>query len=147
MTATTETSGVATPWHYWVVTLIAVVWNGFGGVDYTMTHTQPDMWFSTMGATEAQIAGYALYPSWMHAVWAVGVWGSVLGTVFLILRNRWAFHAFAASTLGAAGSLAYTLATPEIKQAFGVEMPAVIVVGCLFFVWYSRLMAQRGVLR
>jgi hypothetical protein len=26
-------------------------------------------------------------------------------------------------------------------------MQAVILVGCLFFVWYSRMMAQRGLLR
>lgn len=29
---------VATPWHLWVVGVVAVLWNAFGCWDYTMTH-------------------------------------------------------------------------------------------------------------
>lgn len=146
MTATTETAS-ATPKHYWVVAILAVLWNGFGAVDYTMSHLQQDAWFSAMGVPEAVALAMDAYPSWMHAVWAIGVWGSVLGTVFLLLRKRWAFHAFAVSTLGAVGSLIYTAMTPAIMEAMGIVMPAVIVVICLFFVWYSQQMTKQGVLR
>lgn len=147
MTATTETSGGTTPWHYWVVTILAVLWNGFGGYDYTMSHLQGETYYRAMKMPEAAIAAMATYPTWMHALWAIGVWGSVVGTIFLLLRKRWAFHAFAISTLGAAASLIFTAMTPVLMETMGIVMPTVIVVVCLFFVWYSRLMAQKGVLR
>lgn len=147
MTATVDTPAARAPWHFWVVTILAVIWNGFGGVDYTMSHLQQDQWFQAMGVPDAVKAAMDAYPSWMHAVWAIGVWGSVLGTIFLLLRRRWALHAFALSALGALGSLTYTAATPVIRDAMGLTMPAVIVVICLFFVWYSSTMTKRGVLR
>ncbi len=137
----------ATPWHFWVVAAVAVLWNGFGGYDYTMSHLQGETYYRQMGMSEAAVAAVASYPSWMHAVWAVGVWGSVAGSVLLLLRMRWAFHAFALSTLGAVGALAYNLAVPGLTEVMSPVMPAVIVVICLFFVWYAWTMTKRGVLR
>ena len=150
MTTDTETQAApaaAAPWHFWVVAAIAVLWNGFGGYDYTMSHLQGEAYYRQMGMSEAVIAAMASYPTWMHAVWAVGVWGSVAGAVLLVLRMRWAFHAFAISTLGALGSVTYTLLTPAMKAAMSPAMPIVIVVICLLFAWYSRTMTKRGVLR
>jgi hypothetical protein len=147
MTTTIDTPRAATPWHFWVVAVVGLLWNGFGGYDYTMSHLQGETYYRQMGMTDPQIAVLAAYPSWMHAVWAVGVWGSVLGAVLLILRMRWAFHAFALSTLGALGALIYNLAVPEAKAAMSPVMPAVIVAVCLFFVWYAQTMTKRGVLR
>ena len=145
-TTAADVGGARTPWHFWLVAAIAVLWNGFGGYDYTMSHLQGETYYRQMGMTEAQIGAMAAYPSWMHAVWAIGVWGSVLGTILLLVRSRWAFPAFAVSSLGAIGALAYTAMTPALAS-MGLIMPAVIVVICLFFVWYARSMAKRGVLR
>ena len=147
MTATTDRPVARVPWHFWIVSILAAIWNGFGGLDYAMSHIQPEAWFRAMGVPDAVRLAMDSYPSWMHAVWAFGVWGAVLGTIFLIIRRRFALHAFAVSTLGAVGSLAYTATTPVIREAMGLMMPAAIVVICLFFVWYSQAMTKRGVLR
>ena len=144
---TTDTAASTTPWHFWLVAIVGLLWNGFGGYDYTMSHLQGEAYYHQMGMTGAQIAVMAAYPTWMHAVWAIGVWGSVAGAVLLLLRSRWAFHAFAISILGALGNVGYTLATPAASAAMGVLMPLVILVICAFFIWYSRLMTLRGVLR
>ena len=146
MTATTDT-GRSTPWHFWVVAVIAVLWNGFGGYDYTMSHLQGEAYYRQMGMTEAQIAFMDTYPAWMHAVWAIGVWGSVAGTILLVLRMRWAFHAFVLSLAGAIGNVLYTAVAPGASEAMGMVMPLVIVAACLFFIWYSWTMTKRGVLR
>ena len=87
------------------------------------------------------------YPVWMHAVWAIGVWGSVAGSILLVLRSRWAFHAFAVSFLGVIGNFAYTAASPGAVETMGLAMPLVIGAACLFFIWYSWTMTKRGVLR
>jgi hypothetical protein len=83
----------------------------------------------------------------MHAVWAIGVWGSVAGSILLLLRSRWAFHAFVLSLLGAIGSVLYTAVSLGPSEGMALAMPLVIVAACLFFAWYARLMTKRGVLR
>ena len=147
MTTTTENAAPSTPWHFWVVAVVSLLWNGFGGYDYTMSHLQGETYYRQMGMSDAVIAFMNTYPSWMHAVWAVGVWGSVLGAVLLILRSKWAFHAFAVSILGAIGNLAYTAMTPAAAGVMGIEMPLVIIAACAFFIWYAWTMTKRGVLR
>lgn len=147
MTATLDTPRAGAPWHFWVVAVVSLLWNAIGGYDYTMSHLSGDAYMRQMGMKEAQIAYMAAYPSWMHAVWAIGVWGSVLGSILLLLRSRWAFHAFALSTLGALGALIYTAAVGDGAKVMGLIMPVVIVVICLFFVWYARTMTKRGALR
>jgi len=147
MTTETMQTGRSAPWHFWVVAVIAVLWNGFGGYDYTMSHLQGEAYYRQMGMSDAVIAFMSSYPTWMHAVWAIGVWGSVAGSILLLLRMKWAFHAFVLSILGALGNLAYTAATPGAMETMGLTMPLVITVICLFFIWYAWTMTKRGVLR
>jgi len=97
--------------------------------------------------SEAQIAVMHGYPVWMHAVWAFGVWGSVVGAILLLLRMRWAFHAYAISTLGAVGALAYSVIVAHATDVMGILFPLIIIAVCLFFVWYASAMTKRGVLR
>ena len=68
----------------------------------------------------------------------------MLGTVLLLLRSRWAFHAFAVSMLGALGNCAYLAANPG---GGGFVLPLVIITACAVFIWFSWAMTKRGVLR
>ena len=148
MTTTADTPTRSTPWYFWVVAGLGLFWNGFGAFDYSMSHLQGETYYRQMGMTDAQVAFMDTYPTWMHAVWAIGVWGSALGAILLLLRSKWAFHAFAVSILGAIGNVAYTAMTPGASETMGgLTMPLVILAICLFFVWYSRMMTTRGVLR
>ncbi len=109
-----------------------------------MSHFLGDAYWRQARMSDTQIAFMNAYPTWMHAVWAIGVWGSVLGAVLLLLRMRWALEAYALSTLGAIGALLYTVLRPGGP---GVVFPIIIVAVCLFFVWYSSTMTKLGVLR
>jgi hypothetical protein len=143
----TDAGRTSAPWHFWLVTVVSLLWNGFGGYDYTMSHLKGETYYRQMGMTDAQIAFMSSYPAWMHAVWAIGVWGSVVGAILLVLRMRWAFHAFALSALGAIVALVYQGMMVGADKRSELIMPAVIVVICLFFAWYSQAMTKRGVLR
>ena len=148
MTTADTPAAAKAPWHFWLVAIVGLFWNGFGGVDYTMSHLQGEAYYRQMGMSDAQIAFMGTYPSWMHAVWAIGVWGSVLGAILLALRSKWAFHAFALSALGALGNLIYTAMTPAASAAgMGLPMPIVILVICAAFIWYAWTMTKRGILR
>jgi hypothetical protein len=150
MTATSETPAARAPWTLWAVGVISLLWNGFGGYDYVMTQTRGEAYMTQMGMGEAQIAAFNAMPAWMSAVWAIGVWGGVLGSVLLLARSRWAVHAFAASLGAVLVSLVYYYGLSDVAQVMGqpmVVMNILITVGALFFLWYSWTMAKRGALR
>ncbi|MDP2117244.1 MAG: hypothetical protein Q8J71_07610 [Brevundimonas sp.] len=141
---------VKTPWHLWVVGIIALLWNGYGCVDYTMTQLQGDAWLQSMKMTEAQIAYFNAMPAWTHGAWAIGVWGGLLGSVLLLLRMKWAFHFFVASLLGLVASLIYQYGMSngmEVGGTSSVVMYGVILAACLFFIWYAWTMGRKRVLR
>ena len=147
MTTADTPAARSTPWIFWVVAVVSLLWNSFGAFDYSMSHLQGEAYYRQMGMTDAQVALMAAYPSWMHGVWAIGVWGSALGSVLLLLRSRWAFHAFVVSLIGALGNFAYTAATPGFAESMGLVMPMVIIAIVLALIWYSRAMTKQGVLR
>jgi hypothetical protein len=81
---------------------------------------------------------------------AVGVWGGLLGAILLALRMKWAFHVFVLSFAAFALSVIYTYGFTDgaaLSGITGMIMNVVITAGCLFFIWYARLMTQRRVLR
>lgn len=135
------------PWHLWVVGVVSLLWNGFGGYDYLMSHLQGAAYYHQVGMSEAQIAYMAAYPTWMHGVWALGVWSAVAGSVLLLLRSRFALHAFILSLLGIVGSNGYALFTPGGWALMGGAMTLVIAGIGLFLLAYSWAMTRGGVLR
>ena len=152
---------VKTPWHLWAVGVIAVLWNGFGGYDYTMSMTQGAAYMATAGMTPDQIAYYEAMPVWMTAIWAVGVWGGVLGSLLLLLRNRLAFPVFAVSFGAFLFSLLYTYGLSDGGKVMGFMMQDGVKVAwtvsnlcfflvaacCAFFTRYAWMMRKKGVLR
>lgn len=160
MTDTTSMT-TRTPWHLWVVGVIAVLWNAYGGYDYTMSMTQGATYMAASGMTPDQIAYYDTMPVWMTAVWAIGVWGGVLGSLLLLLRNKLAFPVFVVSFAAFVISLLYTYGLSDGGKVMGfmmkdgvkvassmvIIMNVVIAAGCAFFTGYAWMMSKKGVLR
>ena len=150
MTETAPTKAAGTPWHLWVVGVIGVLWNASGCYDYVMTNTGGVEYLRSFGFTEEQIAYFTAMPAWMTAVWAIGVWGGMAGAVLLLLRSKWALHVFAASLAAFLLSLVYTYLLSNGGDIMPAEAPiinAVILAGCLFFLWYAWFATKRGLLR
>jgi hypothetical protein len=151
MTATyTATPTAKTPWHLWAVGGFGLLWNAYGGYDYTMSKLRGAPYYQELGMTPAQIAQMDAMPAWMTAVWAVGVWGALLGALLLLLRLRLAVPVFAASLIAYVASLVYAYAiapSPEASTQAMMIMQGVILAGCVFFLWYALGQARNGVLR
>ena len=80
--------GRRTPWHLWLVGALGLLWNAYGGFDYFMSKTRGDAYLQSVGMTPEQIAHLNAMPPWMTAVWAIGVWGALLGAVLLLARAQ-----------------------------------------------------------
>ena len=91
------------------------------------------------------------FPVWASAMWAIGVWGSVLGSILLLMRWRHAVTAFAVSFVAAAINFAFetTMETmPQLEgSAMSKVMPLVILAAIVLQWWYARRMRAAGVLR
>lgn len=137
--------GQRTPWHLWVVGVISLLWNSFGAYDYTMSKLSPQTYFHQMGLSDASVAYMMGFPAWLTAFWAIGVWGSLAGSVLLLVRSRQAVTAFAASLLGLAVSQGYQALVMHPPQMSG-GITVVIWVSLVLFLFYAWAMTRRGVL-
>lgn len=146
-----ESMPTRTPAHIWVVGAISLLWNSFGCVDYTMTKLDPVAYMASVGMGAPEIAYMQAMPAWLNVFWALGVWGSLIGSVLLLMRSRHAVTAFAVSLLGLAVTQVYhfTDSTVPASMNSGAMMVMNLVIwgSLLFFLWYANRMKAAGVLR
>ncbi|MEI6642410.1 MAG: hypothetical protein WCL10_10260 [Novosphingobium sp.] len=136
----------ATPTHLWIVGVLSLLWNLFGCYDYLMSQLSPASYFASMGMSAESSAFMATLPAWLVAFWALGVWGSLVGSLLLLARSRHAVAAFALSLLG--------LAVSQLSQAFVFNPPEAPPVGLTLTIWsalvffliYARSMAAQRVI-
>ena len=141
-----NTSSSKAPWHLWVVGILALLWNAMGGFDYIATQTQMESYMSQF--TQEQLDYFYAFPAWMSAAWAIGVWGSVLGSIALLMRKSWAVWLFGLSIIGLAVSTVYNAMSGgfAIMGQTGTIFTGVIWLIIIALFLYSRSMASKGVL-
>ena len=151
MTETTTTgTPVKTPWHLWLVGVVAVLFNSIGVFDFVMTMAQGAAYMKSAGMTPEQIAHYQQMPAWMTIDWAIGVFGALLGSVLILLRHKLAWPVLAVSLAAFLLSLAYTYVLTDGGKIMGQSMAimSAVIAGLLaFFIGYAWWMTRRGVLR
>ena len=136
-----------TPVHLWIVGVLSLLWNSMGAFDYLATQLGLEFYMSQF--TEQQLTYFNSFPAWVVAGWAFGVWGSFVGSIALLLRKKWAFHAFAVSLAGLFVSSIYNFGMSngvEIMGTGGMVFNAIIWVVAIFLLLYSRAQAKSGVL-
>jgi hypothetical protein len=143
-----------TPVHVWIVGILATLWSCFGSYDYLMTRMRnTDYIASAMPGVDpnAALAWIDGMPLYAQIGWGMGVWLGLLGSVLLLLRNRWAVWSFGLSLVGAVLSLGYQIALappmPGAESAMMKAMPYVIILICVALFLYARAMAAKGILR
>lgn len=139
-----------TPVHLWIVGVVSLLWNAVGAFDYTMTKMQNPEYLAAF--TPEQQAWFASFPLWANIGWALGVWGSVLGSLLLLARSRHAVSAFVVSLVGLAISCIYQfgLHYGDLMRLFGtfpMIFTAIIWVILIALFVYARKQAAAGVLR
>lgn len=145
----TEASAKA-PWHLWLIGVIALLFNGMASFDYLMWLMKGPAYLAQGGMTPAQIALYQAMPLWAVAIWGIGVFAAFVAALLLLLRRRHATPLFAASLVFFLLYSLYIYGIAHGGAAMGRSMAimsVVIAALLLFFTWYARSMAARGVLR
>lgn len=136
-----ETQAAKAPLSFWVVAILGSVWNAFGAYLYLWTKLDPAA--AGAGATPAMRDYVATMPLWAHIGWSLGIWGSALGSVLMLVRSRHAVTAFLVSLLGALVSFAAQARAGVLETGIAVTVLVVIV----FLWWFCRNEAAKGTLR
>lgn len=147
--ATTDTPAKV-PMSYWIIAVLSLIWNLFGAYDYVMTRMRDVEYLKMAGDPQVILGWVNSMPMVAQVAWPVGVWGSVLGSLLLLIRSRHAALAFAVSLIGAAVSfgIQMTSAIPaELDTTANKVMPLVILVLILAQWWWARRCADQRQLR
>jgi hypothetical protein len=136
------------PRHFWPAAVLSLLWNAFGAYDWLMTNSRNAAYIAAFPPEAMQYVD--AMPLWALVTWALGVWGAVLGSVLLLLRSRFAVHAFAASLLGLGLSTAYqassAIPAPMLTGA-AIGMTMIIWIGAVALLGYAMRMRKLRVLR
>ncbi len=141
---------IRTPWHLWAVGALSLLWNLGSAVDFVMVVARAEPYLDRM--SDAQRAYFGGLPGWATAAWALGAWGAVAGSVFLLLRSRLAVWAFGLAAAGVTGMAVHgqVLTAPPVTDLMGsgqLWLSAALVAGLVAMLAYARAMTRRGVLR
>jgi len=148
------TAQARTPIHLWIVGVLSLLWNSFGCFDYLMTRMRNTEYLaSAMPSVDpnAMLAWIDGFPLYAQIGWGLGVWMGLLGSVLLLIRNRWAVWSYGLSLLGAVMGLGYQIAlAPPLAGAdrtIDKLMPVVIILVALGQFLYARAMEKKAVIR
>ena len=143
-------SPVKAPWHLWLVSVFALLFNAVGVFDFVMNLAQGHQYLASTGMTPEQVAHYQQMPGWMFVVWAVGVFGAFGASILLLMRRTLAFPVFVVSLAAFLVSLFYTYVLTNGGALMGRQMAitSAVIAGLLVaFSGYARVMTRRGMMR
>ncbi len=130
---------------YWIVAIIALVWNGFGVLNYIGQAYLTDETKAAM--TEAQIELIENRPAWATAAFAIAVFAGALGALVMFFRKKLAYFLFVLSLLGVVVQMVSDVFMNGDMVDFGpaeISLTIVIPVFGIFLVWYSKNSISKG---
>jgi hypothetical protein len=143
-----ETTNPGRPWHLWLIGIIGGLWSLMGVVSFILTQMKVEAVMSRFPPQQREY--FESFPLWAVALWAIGVFGGVIGCLLLLLKNRLAFHVLLASVIAAAaynlGGL-FLLGGMKVMRETGGLGPTVFpIIFAAFLAYYARAMSKKGVL-
>lgn len=138
-TLTLESTHVPVPAWLWGAGAFGVAWNLYGIFQFAAGFTSTGREALAAGMTAEQAAVYFGLPAWISIVFAIGVFGGLIGSVALLMRQRHARPLLAASFVG----YLLLLAGDFHHGVFDVMPAQAAIVGTVLLVALGLLMTAR----
>ncbi len=126
------------PVWFWIVSVLALIWNGMGVMQYLQQAYNTESFQAMCTPEELEI--YANLPSWYTATFAIAVFGGFIGSLFLLLRKKIAYTLLLISLIAIIIQMGYL--TFSLKMAN--IMTAMIVVVALLLLWLAKKGIAKG---
>jgi hypothetical protein len=133
------------PTSFWVISVLVLLWNITGCAMYVMqvSMTPEDI----LALPAEQQAMLTNVPTWVTSAFALAVWGSLFGSVLLLMRKKLAGPVFVASFAAILIQMYYSFfMSPmmELSGAAGMILPLFIIIVGALLIMFSRSAAAKG---
>ncbi len=133
-------SSTKPPVWFWIVSVLALIWNGIGVMAYLARAYATDEMIAAL-PEEQQAEFLAEHPAWYTAAFAIAVFAGALGCIALLLRKKMAYILFVLSGLSAVIQHIYLFMNVDIPS---MVMPILVIIVCLFLIWFSKNSINKG---
>lgn len=145
----TDQTTTKPPVWFWIVSIIALLWNG-AGVNFYLQQAYNTESHQAMYTPE-QLEMITNMPAWATGAFAIAVFGGLLGCIALLLKKKWARPVFLLSLIGIlAHQIIYNLFMSGAMEEYGataVIMPIITLIIGLYLLWFSKKGIANGWLK
>ena len=132
------------PTLFWVIAIIALIWNIMGVVAYLGQAYMTDEALALLPETDQlYIKNVA---SWVTAAYATAVFAGVFGSIALLIRKKVAKLLFIISFIGVLFQSSYNFFIQEFMtiETFQIVWSIIIIAICLFLIWYAQISNKKA---
>ncbi len=137
-----ESNSLVPPRSFWMVSGVGLVWNLIGVAAFL-----GQMTMDTSSLSDAERAFYESVPVWATIAFGVAVSTGVLGSVALLLRQRWAILTFIVSIFGIVIQDVHSIFIGGGIEVFGVAglvLPFLTLSIAAALIGHARYSATKG---
>ena len=127
------------PIWYWIVSVVALVWNGMGANIYLQQAYNTESYRAMYSEEELEIA--ANLPAFVTAAFAIAVFAGVIGALLLLFRNKLASPFFVLSLIGILVQMGYTIINGYTSN---IAITITTIVLGIVLVWFARMSVAKG---
>ena len=130
---------------FWVIGIIALIWNGMGVMAYIGQAYMTDEMKAAL--PEAERALYENVPAWVTAAFAIAVFGGTVACILLLMKKKMAKSVFLISLIAIIAQMIYNLFMSKASEVYGpggMIMPIMVIVIGVFLLLYSKKCIEKG---
>ena len=133
---------------FWVISIIALLWNAMGINQYLQQAYRTDT-FKAMYPDEKVLEMALNTPAWVMGAFAIAVFSGFLGSLFLLLRKKIAKPFFLVSLTAVIIQMFYNVFLSGALDVYGpgaVIMPIMVIGFAIFIICYTIKIETDGLL-
>lgn len=131
-----------------IISYTAIAWNFLGLLAFVMQLLMTKESIKTLPQAEQEL--YLNLPAWYTIAYGIGVFGGLLGSVFLLQRKKISVTLFSVSLLGILAQTIYTFFMSNTFAVYGYGsaiLPMFVVFLAVFLLAYSWILSKEGYLK
>lgn len=136
-----------TPVTFWIISIIGLLWNGFGIVNWFRQTFMLDAVLEDLPAEQHVL--FENVPLWLTIIFAIAVVTGTLGCIGLLMKKKWCVPVFLISLIVIIFQMSYNLSLSKYREltgsTFWVFPVVVILVGALLY-YYAKRLSSKGFL-
>jgi len=141
-----EKSNTKPPVWFWIVSILALLWNLMGVMSYLEQAYMTDEMKAQY--TADQLTLMEGIPVWVTAAFAIAVWGGLLGCIALLFAKKWAKPVLMLSLIAILIQIAYSFFMTNATEIYGpipgVIVPLLVIIIGIALVQFARIAEKRN---